>query len=65
MKNGLKIQIIGLPTCINAPEGTPNPYVGMAGTVHDFDGKQFDLFTGNSWLVGVNVKTCKIKILPD
>ena len=59
MKNGDNIKITYLPSCINVPNGTPNPYIGMAGTVENFDGKIFDIFTRSSYLVGIKFKTCK------
>jgi hypothetical protein len=58
-QNGQKIKITHLPTCKNAKQGTPNPYIGMEGIVHDFCGKTFSIFTGSSWLVGIELKKCK------
>jgi|APCry1669189101_1035198.scaffolds.fasta_scaffold393174_2 hypothetical protein len=54
LKEGDRIRITWLPSCRNAP-GTRNPYIGMEGTVHDIKEGMFDLFTGNSWLVGVKM----------
>ena len=53
-EKGRKVRITWLPSCRNG-EGTPNPYIGMEGTVTDLkqDGS-FHLFTGDSWLCGVN-----------
>lgn len=59
LKNGDRIKITWLPSCINVPCGTPNPYIGMEGTVTDFNGQNFDLFTGSSWLVGIRFKKCR------
>lgn len=58
LQNGDEIKITDLPSCRNVPRGTPNPYIGMSGEVRDFDGKRFNLFTGNSWLVGIEYKKC-------
>jgi hypothetical protein len=58
IENGNKVKITYLPPCING-EGEKNPYIGMEGIIHDFNGKMFNLFTGNSWLVGIHLKTCK------
>jgi hypothetical protein len=64
MKNGDKIRITYIPPCKNGL-GTPNPYIGMEGEVHDFDENTFNLRTETSWLVGIRVKTCKfIPIIP-
>ena len=59
MENGNKIVITYLPSCINVPRGMPNPYIGMTGTVEEFNGITFDLFTGSSYLVGIKYKSCK------
>ena len=53
MKNGDRIKITYLKPCINGG-GDPNPYIGMEGTVVCYNGKTFDLFTGTSWLVGID-----------
>lgn len=58
-KNGDKITITWLPSCVNVPIGTPNPYIGMSGEVYDIKDGKFDLFTGSSWLVGIELKNCK------
>ena len=58
MKNGDKIKITYLPSCINAP-GVRNPYIGMAGEVRDFANGWFSIFTGTSWLCAIRLKTCK------
>jgi len=62
LKNGDKIKITYLPSCINGL-GTKNPYIGMSGEVRDFDGKTFNLFTGSSWLVGIKFRNCCFKNL--
>jgi hypothetical protein len=53
MKNGDRITITYLPPCVNGG-GDPNPYINMSGEVRDYDGKTFSLFTGTSWLVGID-----------
>lgn len=58
-----KIQIIYLPSCINVRLGTPNPYIGMSGEVRDLTDTTFSLFTGNSWLVGIKLKTVRYKFV--
>jgi len=58
LQNGDRIKITYLPPCRNGNR-SPNPYVGMEGVVCDFDGKQFGLLTDTSWLIGVELKTCK------
>ena len=58
LKEGDEIEITYLPPCKNNVNGQ-NPYIGMKGTVVDLYGDKFDLFTGTSWLVGVNLNTCK------
>lgn len=63
IKNGDKIRITYLPSCGNA-RSERNPYIGMEGTVHDFDGSKFSLFTGDSWLTNIDLKTCKFTKLP-
>lgn len=65
MKNGDNIKITYLPSCINVPRGTPNPYIGMSGTVDRFDGNTFDLFTGSSYLCGVKLKTCRYEKITE
>jgi len=52
MKNGDRIKITYLKPCRNGG-GDPNPYIGMEGKVDCYDGKRFDLFTGTSWLIGI------------
>ena len=52
LKEGDRIRITYLSPCINGGYGK-NPYVGMEGVVVDFRDGYFDLFTGNSWLVGI------------
>jgi len=64
LKNGDKIEITYLRPCVNG-DGSPNPYIGMSGTIVDFDGKTFDLFTGTSWLVGIEVKWLRYKNVCD
>ena len=64
LKEGIRIKITYLPPCING-RGTPNPYIGMEGRVHDLRDGLFDLDTGKSWLVGVKVKDCKFEILEE
>jgi hypothetical protein len=51
LKNGDKIQITYLPSCRNVTKGTPNPYIGMSGTVENSDDKGFALNTGSSILI--------------
>jgi hypothetical protein len=58
LKNGDNIKITYLPPCRNG-YGTRNPYIGMEGTVHDFNGVTFNIFTGTSWLTCISIKTCK------
>jgi hypothetical protein len=58
IKNGDCIKIIYLPPCRNGM-GERNPYIGMKGTVHDFNGKYFSIFTGNSWLTTIDIEKCK------
>lgn len=55
LKNGDKILITWLPSCRNVPNGTPNPYIGMSGTVQDSDHEGFILNTGSSLLIVNNV----------
>lgn len=62
MKNGDKIQITYLPPCRNG-EGERNPYIGMSGIVHDFDGVSFSIFTGTSWLCVIRYKKCKYRLI--
>jgi hypothetical protein len=54
LKNGDKILITWLQPCINGGGGR-NPYIGMSGVVCDLneDEGYFHLFTGSSWLCGV------------
>ena len=52
MKNGDRITITYLTPCVNGG-GDPNPYIGMSGEVRDYNGKTFNLFTGSSWVVGI------------
>lgn len=59
LKNGDCIKLTKLPSCRNVPTGTPNPYVGMSGTVHDLRDGIFDLYTGSSWLCNIKVKCCR------
>jgi hypothetical protein len=59
LKNGDKIRIVYLPSCINVPKFTPNPYIGMEGIVQDIDDESFTLFTGTSYLANINIKSCK------
>jgi hypothetical protein len=58
LQNGDYVQLIYLPPCRNG-QGTRNPYTDMEGTVSDFDGVYFSIFTGSSWLTCVNINTCK------
>jgi ribosomal protein L21E len=58
LKNGDCIKITYLPSCKNGM-GTQNPYIGMQGIVHDFNGETFSIFTGYSWLVNIGIKNCK------
>jgi hypothetical protein len=60
LKNGERIRITYLPPCRNG-YGSKNPYIGMEGIVHDFDGKSFSIMTETSWLVCIKIKTCKFK----
>lgn len=62
IKNGLNIKITNLPPCING-QGTKNPYIGMAGEVHDYNGETFSLFTGTSWLVGIKEENCSFELI--
>ena len=57
LKNGDRIKITYLPPCING-KGTLNPYIGMIGIVQDLVGKQFNLFTGNSYICTIEIDTC-------
>lgn len=52
--NGDKIKLTWLPSCINVPKGTPNPYIGMTGIVTDMneDGK-FSLMCETCWLTNI------------
>ena len=63
MKNGLNIEITWLPACLNVSKNTPNPYIGMSGEVQNYNGKTFDLFTGTSYLVGINVFKVTYKLI--
>ena len=58
LKNGDKIKITYLTPCRNG-QGTPNPYIGMSGVVHDLTETDFSLLTETSWLVFIDLKTCK------
>lgn len=58
LNNGDNIKITYLPPCRNG-YGQPNPYIGMVGIVHDFNGKSFNLETKTSWLVCIDLKKCK------
>ena len=62
LKNGDRIKITYLEPCRNG-QGTRNPYIGMSGVVHDLTETDFSLLTESSWLVFIDLKTCKyIKI---
>ena len=51
-KNGDKIRITWLPSCRNAPAGTPNPYIGMEGIVEKLTiTGDFHLNCGSCYLV--------------
>jgi hypothetical protein len=58
LQNGDRIRITYLPPCRNG-NGSPNPYIGMEGEVQDLNSVDFTLFTGSSFLVFINLKTCK------
>jgi hypothetical protein len=60
IKNGDQIKITWLPPCRNG-NGSRNPYIGMSGTVHDLKDGRFDLFTGTSWLVGIQTGFFKLR----
>jgi hypothetical protein len=62
MKNGLMIKILYLTPCING-RGDVNPYIGMSGVVSGLTSERFHIFTGNSWLVGIELNKCKFKII--
>lgn len=53
-EEGRKVKITWLPSCRNVPNGTPNPYVGMEGTVSDLkpDGSFMLCGLGHSLVVG-------------
>jgi hypothetical protein len=61
--NDDKIKITYLPHCINVPSYVKNPYIGIEGIVKDFDGKRFNLFTGHSWICGIELKKCRFQKL--
>lgn len=63
IEEGLKVEIIKLTRCKNAPRYTKNPYIGMIGIVHNVNNKKFDLYTGSSWLVGIEINKCKVRYL--
>lgn len=51
-QEGRLIKITWLPSCINVPKGTPNPYIGMEGEVIDLkDNGDFTLKTETSYLI--------------
>lgn len=51
-QEGRLIKITWLPSCINVPKGTPNPYIGMEGEVIDLrENGDFTLKTETSYLV--------------
>lgn len=52
IKEGDRIRITYLRPCING-RGDKNPYIGMEGEVRNLKDGRFNLFTGNSWLVGI------------
>jgi len=58
LKNGDHIKITYLKPCRNG-QGTKNPYIGMSGVVHDLTETDFSLLTETSWLVFIDLKTCK------
>ena len=58
LKNGDKIKITYLNPCRNGM-GMKNPYIGMQGVVHDLTTTDFSLLTETSWLVFIDLKTCK------
>jgi hypothetical protein len=58
LKNGDKIKLTHLEPCRNGM-GTRNPYIGMSGVVHDLTEHDFSLLTETSWLVFIDLKTCK------
>jgi len=60
LKEGDNIRITWLPSCRNG-QGTRNPYIGMSGIVTDLRDGMFDLFTGDSWLVGVRTGFCRLR----
>ena len=63
LQNGDEIELTHLSPCKNG-EGTPNPYIGMSGVVHDLgDDKVFSIYTGSSWLCNISLKKCKFKYL--
>lgn len=55
LNNGDYIKITYLPSCKNVAKGTPNPYIGMQGTVVGLKGGKFSLLTPNgSWLTNID-----------
>jgi len=64
MRNDLKIKILYLTPCING-RGSKNPYIGMQGHVKDLcmKTKRFNLFTGTSWLLNIELCSCRFKTI--
>ena len=66
LKNGDRIEITYLPSCGNVRRGTPNPYIGMSGTVDGLDEKRFNLITDSgAWLANIDVSTVKYKYIEE
>lgn len=58
---GIRVELTYLSPCRNG-EGSPNPYTGMVGVVHDLTDTTFSINTGNSWLVAIPIKKTKFII---
>ncbi len=63
LKNGDYIRMTYMPPCRNG-HGSPNPYIGMEGVVHDLDNGKFSILTkGGAWLCCLDLKTDKFEYL--
>jgi len=62
LKNGDRIKLTYLSPCRNGM-GSKNPYIGMSGVVHDLTETDFSLLTDNSWLVFIDLETCKYEYI--